>query len=122
MISEIAIASALAALTADDWLRVAVAASIFAAVTAGVIGLFGQKGKVEVTPERRIALATGASDRHTVFEMGPLQPLMWLLLTAARRIGLRGLKKRLDATLVAAGSPNFYTADEFLAVAMLWGL
>jgi len=40
----------------------------------------------------------------------------------ARRIGLRGLKKRLGATLVAAGSPNFYTPDEYLAVALLWGV
>jgi tight adherence protein C len=32
------------------------------------------------------------------------------------------VKAKLYETLVAAGNPNAYTSDEFLAVAMLWGL
>jgi len=111
----------LAASAADDVLRVAVAAGLFGAVTTGVIALFGQKGKVELTPERRVALAAGAEDRHTVFESVLIGPIMWLLLIVARRVGLRGFKKRLGATLVAAGSPNYYTAEEYLAIALLWG-
>ncbi len=112
----------LAAFTADVWLKMAVAVSILGAVTTGVMGLFAQKGKVEVTPERRAALEAGAADRSTVFENALFQPLMWMLLVAARRVGLRGMKKYLRNNLVAAGSPNFYTADEYLAVSMLWGL
>ncbi|HET6430530.1 MAG TPA: type II secretion system F family protein [Phycisphaerae bacterium] len=122
MISDPAIPILALMVTSHDVLRLAVAASLFGAVATGVIALFGQKGKTELTPERRVALATGVEDRHTVFEMPSLQPIMWLLLVTARRIGLRGLKKRLGATLVAAGSPNFYTPDEYLAVALLWGV
>lgn len=107
---------------ADGAFRVVVAAAIFAFVVLIVLAVFGQRGRTEMTPQREAALATGHADRRTVFEMPLTQPLMWLLLLAARRLPLRKLKAWIRKTLVAAGNPNFYTADEYLAVALLWGL
>ncbi|KKL97020.1 hypothetical protein LCGC14_1838660 [marine sediment metagenome] len=104
------------------WLKLGTALMMGVCVTVGIVGLFGQRGKAELTPGRQVALATGVADRHTVFEMPLLQPVMWVLLIAGRRIGLKGLKERIRKSLVAAGSPNFYTTDEFFAVCMLWGV
>ncbi|KPK85938.1 MAG: hypothetical protein AMJ81_02380 [Phycisphaerae bacterium SM23_33] len=106
----------------DGLLRLTAAVALMAFVSVLVVAVFGQRGQAEMTPEREVALATGHADRHTVFEMAGLQPLMWLLLSLARTIQARQLKLKLRRILVAAGSPNFYTADEYLAVAMLWGL
>ena len=106
----------------DGWLKLITAGTIAAFVSVLVMALLGQRGRTELTPERQVALAAGVADRHTVFEMPLVQSLMWLLLIVARRIGLPGLKARIRRMLIAAGGPNFYTADEFLAVAMLWGL
>jgi tight adherence protein C len=103
-------------------LRILVGLLICFAVAALVAGIFGQKGSIEMSPERRVALATGHADRHTFFDTGATQPLMWLLLALARRLPVRGLRKWLRTTLVAAGSPNFYTPDEVIAMSMLWGL
>ncbi len=47
---------------------------------------------------------------------------MWLLLQLMERLDTPKFKRRLRRTLIAAGSPNFYTAQEYLAFAMLWGL
>lgn len=103
-------------------LRILVGLLICFAVAALVAGIFGQKGTVEMSPERRVALATGHADRQTFFDTGATQPLMWLLLALARRLPVGGLRKWLRTTLVAAGSPNFYTPDEVIAMSMLWGL
>ncbi len=86
-----------------------------------VLGLFGQRGRTAITPEREVALATGHADRRTVFESPVMQPIMWLLLVAARQIRLVGFRRKMREMLIAAGSPNFYTVDEFLAIALLWG-
>jgi len=107
------------------------AADLLTAATALVVGLFvatlvsalfGQRGHAELTPQREAALLTGHADRHSVFEMPALQPLMWLLLAIIERVRLKGIKKAIRAQLIAAGSPSFYTTDEFLAVCLMWGL
>ncbi len=103
-------------------LRIIVAAAIFLFVVMIVMVVFGQRGRPEMTPQREIALATGHADRHTVFEIPLTQPLMWLLLQAAKRLPLPRTKARIRETLVASGNPNLYTPDELLAVSMLWGL
>ena len=105
-----------------NWLKLLTALSLGGFVFATVLGLFGQRGRAEITPEREMAIATGHADRNTVFEMAFTQPLMWLLLSAARRLPFRRPKQWVRETLVASGNPNFYTADELLAVSMLWGL
>ncbi|NQU75750.1 MAG: hypothetical protein HQ546_05490, partial [Planctomycetes bacterium] len=62
-----------------DVLSVATSLAGFAAVVAAVLTLFGHGGRTEASPQRRIAVATGQSDRRTVFEWEPTAPLMWLL-------------------------------------------
>ena len=97
---------------ADGWLAVLTSLAGFATVLVGVVALFGHAGRTAVSPQRRIAIATGAADRRTVFESQLLGPLMWLLLHLAEKLSLGGFKQRLRATLIAAGSPSFYTAEE----------
>lgn len=108
-------------LLAVDVLSILSAALIFAFVLTFVLAIYGQRGKVEITPEREIALAAGAADRRTVFEMPLLQPIMWLLLQVVKQLPIRKSKEKIYRMLVAAGSPNFYTPEEYLALALLWG-
>jgi tight adherence protein C len=94
----------------------------FAAVFLFVVAMFGHTERTEMSPQRRIALATGQADRQTVFESDALAPVMWLLLQLSESLAIPRTKRWVRRTLVAAGSPNFYSAEEFLALAMLWGL
>jgi tight adherence protein C len=47
---------------------------------------------------------------------------MWLLGRLMETLYWPWAKRRLHATLVAAGSPKFYTAEEYMALCLLWGL
>lgn len=111
-----------APMLAADWLKLATGLSVGLFVCTFVIALFAQRGRVEITPEREIALAAGAADRKTAFENPLLQPLMWLLLVLGRYLRMTPLKLWLREKLIAAGSPNFYTADEYAALAMMWAI
>ena len=51
-----------------------------------------------------------------------LRGLMWQLLLVSHRLAMPKAKKWLGEKLVSAGSPNYYTAEEYLAVSMLTGL
>ncbi len=95
------------------------AGAIFAFVVAFVLAVFGVHGRVEVTPERQMALATGHADRRTLFENSFFAPMLWLLLALSRQLPAPNLRERLRRTLIAAGSPNFYTTDEAIAMALL---
>lgn len=103
-------------------LTVVVSALGFATIFLGIVAVFGHSGRTEMSPQRRIAIATGQADRRTVFESEFGAPVMWVLLLLAEKLAMPGFKRRLRATLIAAGSPNFYTAEEYLALAMLWAL
>lgn len=105
------------------WLiRLAAVAAAFIFVLTFVLAVFGQRGRSEISPQREVALAAGHADRQTVFENPLVSPIMWLFLRLAHRLSAPWLKQRVQERLVAAGSPNFYTAEEFLAVSMLWGV
>ncbi len=105
-----------------SWLDVAVPVVGFSAVVAGVVAVFGQRGRAEVSPQRRVAIATGQADRQTVFESSVWGPLAWGVLKLTERLSAVRTKQWLDRTLIAAGSPNFYSADEYLALSLLWAL
>lgn len=92
------------------------------AIAATVVALFGHSGRAEVSAERRFAMAAGQADRRTVFESSLLAPLMWLLLRLVETLNWPWAKRRLRVTLVAAGSPKLYTAEEYMALATLCGL
>ncbi len=116
------VAAALLAASQETYLKLAAALVLGAFVFALVLGLFGQRGRVEVTPQREVAIATGHADRRTVFEMPLTQPLMWLLLVVARQIRTGSLRAKVREMLVAAGNPRFYTVDEYLALGVLWSV
>ncbi len=103
-------------------IRLAAVAAAFIFVLTFVLAVFGQRGRSAISPQREVALAAGYIDRQTVFENPLVSPVMWLLLTVAHRLPAPWLKQRVQQRLVAAGSPNFYTSEEFLAVCMLWGV
>ncbi len=95
---------------------------LFVSVLLLVLSVFSQPGDIQVSPERMAAIATGHTDRRTVFEHPMLRPIMWLLLTVAHRLAMPKTKNWLRRTLIAAGSPNYYTPEEYLAVCLGVGL
>ena len=95
---------------------------IFAAVWMLIVSIFSQPGKVEMSPERQVAIATGHTDRKSLFENPILRPVLWLLLAVAHKLAMERLKQWLGRKLIAAGNPNYYTAEEYLALAMLAGV
>lgn len=91
---------------------------LFVSVVLLVLSIFSQPGDIQVSPERAAAIATGHTDRRTVFEYPILQPVMWLLLAVGHRLAIPKTKNWLRRTLIAAGSPNYYTPEEYLAVSL----
>ena len=122
MITDQAILLMPAAISLDLALQMFLTAGWFAAVFLGIIVVFGHSGEIKLSPQREAALLTGHSDRRTVFELPSLRSLMWLLLTISHRLSCRRFKDWLRRTLVAAGSPEFFTSEEYLAVSMLTGI
>lgn len=102
-----------------DWV---ISIGAFGAVALGVISIFSQPGKPKLSPQREAAIATGHTDRKTVFENPVLRPFLWILLSISYRLNLPRAKAYLRRQLVAAGSPNYYTPEEYLALSILAGL
>ena len=100
------------------WLSLAVSLSGAAAVTLGVLALFGRSVEAQINPQRRIAIARGLRDRRTPFEWRATAPALWMLWRFVGRLRLPEFKRRLNRALVAAGSPGFFTADEYLALTL----
>ena len=123
MLGTIEPASVLAFITMTEWWwQIILSVGVFATTVLFILGAFGQTGDVRVSAQRQAAIATGHVDRQTVFEKPLLRPVMWLLLGFSQRLAVVRLKNWLRRTLVAAGSPEFYTADEYLALALLTGV
>ncbi len=102
-----------------DWV---ISIGAFGAVALGVISIFSQPGKPKLSPQREAAIATGHTDRKTVFENPVLRPFLWILLSISYRLNIPRAKAYLRRQLVAAGSPNYYTPEEYLALSILAGL
>ncbi len=107
---------------AEPWIAWLIGAGLFAFVVLLVIAAFAQQGQIKVSDQRAAALATGHSDRRTVFEKPLLQPVMWLMLGLSHRLAIPKAKAWLRRTLISAGSPEYYTAEEYLALSMLTGV
>lgn len=105
-----------------DGYDVLLSVGMFASISMLVLSLFSQGGQVTLSPQREVALATGNSDRRTLFENPYLGPIMWLLLSISHRLALPRSKEWISRNLVAAGSPNYYTSQEYLAISLLTGL
>ncbi|MBN1554279.1 MAG: type II secretion system F family protein [Phycisphaerae bacterium] len=95
---------------------------LFGAVGAGIVAVFSQPGRVELSPQRQAAIATGHEDRKTVFENPIFRPILWILLSVSHHLNLPRAKGYLRQQLIAAGSPNYYTPEEYLALSLLAGL
>lgn len=102
-----------------DWV---ISVGAFGAVVLLVVCVFGQGGEIHLSPQRAAAIATGHTDRKTVFENPAFRPVLWILLSIAYRLNFPQAKAFLRRQLVAAGSPNYYTPEEYLALSMLAGL
>lgn len=87
-----------------------------------VNALFNQPGKPKLSPQREAAIATGHTDRKTVFERGGLRSLMMLLLAISHSINLPKAKRWIGRTLIASGNEKLYTPEEYLTLAMLTGV
>lgn len=108
--------------TFDLTMRVIVSIGLFATVALFTIAIFGQGGKVRISPLREAALATGHSDRKTIFENPYLRPLLWVVLAMSHRLAVPRVKDWIRRTLVFSGNPQYYTAEEYLALAFFNGL
>jgi tight adherence protein C len=100
----------------------AISVVLAALVVTVLLALFREEGDIRVSDQRAAAIAAGEADRRTVFEFGLTKPFMWLMLAISHRFAAARLKAWLDRTLVAAGSPNYYTSEEYLALALAAGL
>ena len=105
-----------------DPLTVGLSIGIFISVFLFIYAIFSQPGAIHMSAQREAAIATGHTDRSTVFEQALLRPALWLLLILAHRLAMPKAKARLARTLVAAGSPKYYTPEEYLTLAMLTGI
>ena len=104
----------------DAW-DVILSVLMLADVAMLIYSIFGQSTEARLSPQREAALATGHSDRKTVFESGVIKHLMWLLLTLAYRINLPRFKTWVRGKLVAGGNPEYYTPEEYLALSLASG-
>ena len=112
----------LAAISSASLMQLFLTLAVFAFVFLLVVAVFSQPGEVTLSPQREAALLTGHSDRRTVFEKPVLRQVMWVLLSISTRLAFPGVKSWLRRTLIAAGSPEYYTPEEYLAFSMLTGL
>jgi tight adherence protein C len=86
-----------------------------------IVAIFGQRTVVRLSPEREAAIATGHTDRKTVFESPVIRHVMWFLLNLSHRLAMPRLKAWTRRRLVAAGNPDYYTPEEYLALSMASG-
>lgn len=107
---------------AASWWTWVISAMMFAAVFLLVVAVFSQPGQIEMSYQRQAAIATGHTDRKTVFENPLLRPILWIFLSMASHLNLPQVKRWLGRQLIAAGSPNYCTPEEYLALAMFNGL
>ncbi|MHC4985356.1 MAG: type II secretion system F family protein [Planctomycetota bacterium] len=121
-ISDVNIIELLALSATDRWMQIGLSIGAFASVFMFVVAIFSQPGDIKMSPQRQAALALGHTDRRTVFERTMMRPIMWILLVMSHRLSVPYLKRWLRSTLTAAGSPEYYTAEEYLALSMLGGL
>ncbi len=112
------------ALMFGDPLQGALSGLIGLSLSILISSMFAQAGQggAKLSPQRAAALATGHSDRETVFEQPLTRPLMWVLLGISHSLAFPSLKEWVRRNLISAGSPNYYTADEYVAVSLLAAL
>jgi tight adherence protein C len=86
-----------------------------------IYGLFNQPVEVRASYQREAAILAGQTDRQTLFEIGWLGPIMWVLLSLASGLSAAKLKRWVHRNLLASGNPNYYSVNEYLALCLFSG-
>jgi len=60
--------------------------------------------------------------RSTIFEVTWLRPLLGPLYYFVRRLNLPTFKRHILKLLLALGNPNQYSPEEYLVIALVWGV
>ncbi len=107
---------------AAPWVSYLISVLLFITVVLVVITVFGQKSEVQLSAQRQAAILAGHSDRNTLFENPLLKTILWMCLSVATSLNMPMAKRSLRKTLVSAGSPNFYTPEEYIALSIFHGL
>ena len=102
--------------------QVGLSLGIVATVMLLVVGVFSQPGEVKLSPQRAAAIATGHTDRRTVYEHRILKPVMLILLAMTHRLAIPRVKAWLRRQLIASGNPKYLTPEEYLAMCFFYGL
>lgn len=105
-----------------DLFDIGLSLGVFASVTMLVVAIFSQGGTVQVSAQRQAAIATGHSDRKTLFENPYLRPMMWMLLSICHRLAAPRFKQWIGRALMTSGNPNYHTPEEYLAISLFNGL
>jgi tight adherence protein C len=116
MVDASGILTLLAAWQPDAW-DIVLSAAMLIEIPLLILAMFGHSGEVRLSPEREAALATGHTDRRTVFEKAGIRRLMWLALNLAYRLRMPRFKLWVKRRLVTMGNPNYYTPEEYIAIA-----
>lgn len=93
----------------------------FAFVVLLIVGMFRQSPEMRMSYQRKAALETGHADRETLFENPVARPVVWICLSIAYAMALPKLKDWISRMLVASGNPDYYTAEEYLALGLFYG-
>jgi tight adherence protein C len=116
-----AVMGAVSYLIASDPLDAVLSFGLAVVVMAFVMSVFSQPGRVQRSPQREVAIATGHADRRTLFEQPGAQQFMWVLLSLTHSLSMPRLKGWLRRMLIAEGNENYYTPEEYLALSLAAG-
>jgi len=100
----------------DILIQIAISTLLFVSVALVIYTLFGIRLEPEPPINRRIAMALGMGQRNTAFEAPGVRQFMLLCLQLARRFPL--FRERIRQDLEAAGNPNGYTVEEYVAICL----
>lgn len=101
-----------------DPLQILVTLLLGTAVFLLVWSLFRFPVSDEPPLHRRIATALNRGQRNTVFEQAVVAAPMNLALSWARRMHTPALRRHIRRNLDAAGNPNGYSVEEYLAICL----
>ena len=103
----------------DLLLQIVVSAMLFASVFLVLWSVFRFPAQTEPPVHRRIALAMGAGQRNTMFEMPAMASVMSLALTVAQRFSINAIRERIRIDLDASGNRDGYSVDEYIAICLV---
>ncbi|MBI5724279.1 MAG: type II secretion system F family protein [Planctomycetes bacterium] len=105
-----------------DLVDIGICLGLGVSIVLFMLAIFSQAGTVELSPQREAAIATGHTDRKTVFEKPVISQFLWVLLSVSHSLAMPKLKSWVRKNLIAAGSPNYYTPEEYIALCFLYGV